>query len=413
MLPTDLPAWERMERTARDLARRFGAREIRPPVLETTELFVRSVGEVSDIVEKEMFTVQKGKSSYTLRPEGTAGIARAYLQAGLAKTHPIQKVFLIGPMFRYERPQKGRERQFTQFDFECIGSPDPRFDAEAVHLAALFFEELGVKAVEVKMNSMGDGDDRDRWREALREYLAPTIAEHCELCQKRFERNVARVLDCKNPRCQELHADPPRILDHLSDENRAHFEAVEKHLAAVGRKVTIDPGIVRGLDYYTHTVFEVVSPELGRALCGGGRYDHLLRDLGGPDLGAVGFAIGFEPTLVVLEELGLLNDLEVEPHDVYVVTTDPELSVEVFQLAEELRRAGLSTVYAVDGRSFRSQMKQVGGGAVRLAAILGPDELEAGTVQLKDLAGGEQVSVPRAEVGERARALLAREVEAQ
>jgi len=409
VLPNDLPAWERMERTARDLARRFGARELRPPILESTELFVRSVGEVSDIVEKEMFTVvketEKGSSSYTLRPEGTAGIARAYLQAGLAKTQPIQKVFLIGPMFRYERPQKGRERQFTQFDFECIGSPDPRFDAEAVHLAASFFEELGVRALEVRMNSMGDGEDRDRWRDALRAHLAPTIAEHCELCRKRFERNVARVLDCKNPRCQELHADPPRILDHLSAANRAHFDAVAAHLAAVGRDVVVDASIVRGLDYYTHTVFEVVSPELGRALCGGGRYDHLLRDLGGPDLGAVGFAIGFEPTLVVLEELGLLEGLAVEPLDVYVVTTDPKLSVEVFTLADELRRAGLSAVYAVDGRSFKSQMKQVGGGGTRLAAILGPDELAAGTVQLKDLATSEQVTVPRAEVGARAREL--------
>lgn len=406
MLPQDLRAWERMERTARDLARRFGAREIRTPVIESTDLFVRSVGEVSDIVEKEMFTVAKGSSSYTLRPEGTAGVARAYLQAGLAKTQPIQKLFLLGPMFRYERPQKGRERQFTQFDFECLGSHDPRFDAEAVHLAASFFEELGVRSLEVRMNSMGDGEDRERWRAALRDYLAPKVAEHCELCQKRFERNVARVLDCKNPRCQELHADPPRILDHLSDENRAHFDAVARHLSAVGREVRIDPSIVRGLDYYTHTVFELSSPELGRALCGGGRYDHLLRDLGGPDLGAVGFAIGLEPTLVVLEELGLLPAGPPPPHDVYVVTTDPELTVEVFGLADELRRAGLSVVYAVDGRSFRSQMKQAGGGDARLAAILGPDELEAGTVGLKDLAGGQQVAVPRAEVGARARALL-------
>lgn len=407
ILPSDIPVWRWMEETARRLATQRGAREIRPPLFESTELFVRSVGEVSDIVEKEMFTVEKGSNSVTFRPEGTAGIARAYIQAGYPKRGPVQKFFHVGPMFRYERPQKGRERQFTQFDFECLGSTDPRFDAETVDLAARFFEALGVAEVEVHLNSMGDGDDRDRWRESVRAYLEPTIAEHCELCRKRFERNVLRVLDCKDPACRALHPEPPTLLAHLSPENAAHFEQVQALLADLGRSVVIDTGIVRGLDYYTHTVFEVQSPKLGRALCGGGRYDHLVRDLGGPDLGAVGFAIGFEPTLVVLEELGMTREQPGEVFDAYVVVADETLAREAFRVASELRAVGLSAVYDVEARSMKSQMKQAGGGDYRLAVILGPEELEAGSVQIKDLSTKEQVSVARGELGRVARERIA------
>src|SRR5688572_2302136 len=209
VLPAEIPRWERLESEARRLARAHGFREIRPPLLEETELFVRSVGEVTDIVEKEMFSVAKEGSSLTLRPEATAGIARAYLQSGFAKTAPLQKLFTIGPMFRYERPQKGRERQFTQFDVECLGSLDPRLDAELVHMAAQFFERLGIVGIEVRVNSLGDGDDRDRYREAVRAYVEPQLQERDDLCRSRFERNVLRVLDCKNPRCVELNKAAP------------------------------------------------------------------------------------------------------------------------------------------------------------------------------------------------------------
>jgi histidyl-tRNA synthetase len=409
VLPEEVPIWEALEAAAARLARARGYREIRPALLEETDLFTRSVGEVTDIVEKEMFTVVRADNSFTLRPEGTAGIARAYLQAGYAKTAPVQRLYHVGPMFRYERPQKGRERMFTQFDVEALGSTDPRLDAEVIHLAASFFEELGLKGLEVRLNSMGDGADRDRYRAAVRAFLLPTIERHCDLCKSRFERNVLRVLDCKNPECQALHAGAPHLLDFLSDENRAHFETVLSCLAGLGREARVDPEIVRGLDYYTRTVFEVHYPELGArsALCGGGRYDHLLRDLGGPDLGAVGFAIGFTATMIALAELGLTPAGGDVAPAAFVVQADPGLARAVFLLAEELRRGGVSAIFDTEGKTLKAQMKAAGKGGHRLAIVLGPDEVERGVVQLKDLASGDQREIPRGEVVRAARALLA------
>ncbi|MSR62361.1 MAG: histidine--tRNA ligase [Planctomycetes bacterium] len=400
VLPEEIPAWRLLEDTARRLALLRGYREIRPALLEEVELFTRSVGEVTDIVQKEMFTLQKGDSVLALRPEGTAGIVRAYLEAGYAQAAPLQRLFHIGPMFRYERPQKGRERMFTQFDVEVVGSLDPRLDAEIIHLAASFFEALGLTGLEVRVNSMGDGDDRARWREALREFLRPTIAEHCELCRERFERNVLRVLDCKNPRCKELNAGAPTILGFLSEANRAHFESVQKLLVGLARTVVVDAGIVRGLDYYTRTVFEIHAPALGArsALCGGGRYDHLVHELGGPELGAVGFAVGFTGTLLVLRELGLLGAVRERSVEVFVASAGEGLDEEVFRLAEELRAAGLSTVYDVEARSLKAQMKLAGKAEHAFAVVLGGDELQRGTVQLKDLAKGEQRELARAEL---------------
>jgi histidyl-tRNA synthetase len=421
VLPEEIPAWRLLEETARDLAELRGYREIRPALLEEVELFTRSVGEVTDIVQKEMFTLQKGEGTLALRPEGTAGIVRAYLEAGYASSAPLQRLFHLGPMFRYERPQKGRERMFTQFDVEVLGSLDPRLDSEVIHLAACFFESLAMHPkfqgrhrefgeLEVRLNSMGDGDDRARWREALRAFLAPMIAEHCELCRDRFERNVLRVLDCKNPRCQELNAGAPTILPFLAPENRAHFEDVQGALFNLGRTVKVDPGIVRGLDYYTRTVFEIHAPSLGArsAVCGGGRYDHLIAELGGPELGAVGFAVGFTSTLLLLRELGRIDPKESifngEPARVFVVAAGEGLGRAVFLLAEELRAAGFSAVYDVEQRSLKAQMKLAGKGGHGFAVLVGGNELARGTVQLKDLSKGEQVELARGELVARLRA---------
>jgi histidyl-tRNA synthetase len=418
VLPDEIPAWRLLEDTARELALLRGYREIRPALVEEVELFTRSVGAVTDIVQKEMFTLQKGESQLALRPEGTAGIVRAYLEAGLDRSAPVQRLFHVGPMFRYERPQKGRERMFTQFDVEVLGSLDPRLDAEVIQLAASFFERLGLTGLEVRVNSMGDGDDRARWREAVRAFLAPTIAEHCELCRERFERNVLRVLDCKNPRCKELNAGAPQMIEYLAPENQAHFAHVQQLLERLGRKVVVDPGIVRGLDYYTRTVFEIHAPAIGArsAICGGGRYDHLVAELGGPELGAVGFAVGFTSTLVLLRELGLLEKVVEVPAEAYLVLAGGDADVTsgvfkrlVFELAEELRAAGVSCVYDVEARSLKSQMKQAGKGGHPFAVLLGPDELArpGGVVQLKDLATGEQVEVARGELPARIRAARA------
>ena len=404
VLPEEVPRWRRLEEAASRLARSRGFREIRPALIEETELFVRSVGEVTDIVEKEMFTIQKEGTSLSLRPEGTAGIARAYLQAGWAHTQPVQKLFHVGPMFRYERPQKGRERMFTQFDVEALGSMDPRLDAEVIALAVGFFRELGFDAEQliVNLNSMGDGDDRDRYREALREFIRPGLSGHCGLCQSRFERNVLRILDCKNPECRKLLGGAPQMLAFLSAENKAHFEEVRACLLELAIGVATNGELVRGLDYYTRTVFEVHYPPLGArsAVCGGGRYDHLLRDLGGPDLGAVGFAIGFTPTLLAMEELGLSSELAAETALVYVVAAGEDAVVRraSFVLAEELRAAGLSAVFDTESRSVKAQMKAADKGGHRFALVLGQDELERDQVQLKDLGSGEQSAVPRAQV---------------
>jgi histidyl-tRNA synthetase len=300
-------------------------------------------------------------------------------------------------MFRYERPQKGRERMFTQFDVEVLGTLDPRADAEVVHLAAAFFEELGIEGLEVRLNSMGDGEDRDRYRDAVREFVRPTLDRRCDLCRARFERNVLRVLDCKVPACVELNRGAPTILDFLSAANRAHFDDVGSLLEGLGRTVVVDATIVRGLDYYTRTVFEVHYPALGArsALCGGGRYDHLLSDLGGPDLGAVGFAIGFTPTILVLEELGLTGAIAEAVPEAYVVAADEAGRALVFQLAEELRAAGVGAVYDLEGRGLKAQMRAAGRGGQRLAILVGSDELARGVVTLKDLGRREQREVER------------------
>lgn len=410
ILPENMPAWRRLEGTAQRLAELYGYSEVRPPLMEETELFTRSVGEVTDIVEKEMFSLQKGKTALTLRPEGTAGVVRAYLEAGYAKRDPLQRFYYMGPMFRYERPQRGRERMFTQFGVECLGSADPRLDAEVIDLAARFFEELGLDGLEVRMNSMGDGPDRDAHREAVRVFLEPKVAELCELCQSRFTRNVLRVLDCKNPRCGELTAGAPVLMDFLGDENRAHFDAVRASLRTLGRDSVVDTSIVRGLDYYTKTVFEIHAPAIGArsAVCGGGRYDHLVEELGGPSVPAVGFAIGFSGALVMLEQLGLLEGLEQPRPAALVVGLDnePATTDAVLAIAADLRRAGVSAVYDVEGKSFKSQMKLAGKGGFRFAVIVGADELAKDVVQLKDLAASEQREVARAELGAVASAAL-------
>ncbi len=410
LLPADLPAFQRLERVAHDLAGRFGYREIRPPLLEETALFVRSVGEATDIVEKEMFTIERADHSFTLRPEGTAGVARAYIQAGYAKTGPFQKLYYVGPMFRYERPQKGRERQFTQFGIECLGSEDPRLDAEAIDLAVSFFRELGITGVVARVNSMGDGEDRDRYREAVREFIQPNLERYSADSQRRFERNVLRVLDSKETQDIALNEGAPRLLDYLSDENREHFEAVQTYLADLGVAVEVDPTIVRGLDYYTRTVFELHYDALGArsALCGGGRYDGLVEELGGTPTPAVGFAIGFTGTLIALKELGLAGDITNPPAEVYVAAADEESRGAVLKLAAELRAGGLSAIFDAEGRKLKAQFKQASKGGHPLVCVLGQNEVLAGTVQLKDMRSSDQNDVPRDAIVARALAALGR-----
>lgn len=418
LLPEDLILIRHLERTAHRVARSARYSEIRPPLIEETRLFARSLGETSDVVEKEMFTVPGrggSDSSYTLRPEGTAGAARAYVQGGFPIRAPFQKWYYLGPMFRYERPQKGRERQFTQFGVEAFGSRDPRLDAEVVDLAVRFFEALGFGSeLQVRVNTMGDEEDRGRWREALRAFFAPTLGERCDDCRARFERNVFRLLDCKVAGCRERNQGAPELLGLLGSDSAAHHRAFLSALRALGREPIEDPGIVRGLDYYTRTIFEIHYPPLGSrsALCGGGRYDGLIEEVGGPPTPAVGFAIGFSATELALGELGLppaadLADLRAElGAEVYCVAITDQEREETLALAGELRRAGLTGVELdFRGKSAKAQFKEAGRLGARFALVLGPEERAEGVVVLRDMAERREERIPRAEA---AAALAAR-----
>lgn len=419
MLPEDLVLIQHLERTARAVAVSSGFAEIRTPFFEETRLFTRSLGETSDVVSKEMFTVPsraaEGKegsgSSYTFRPEGTASVARAYVNGGYAAKAPLQKWYYLGPMFRYERPQKGRERQFTQFGVEAFGASSPLLDAEVVDLAARFFEALGFGAeLEVRVNTMGDPSDRDRWRAVLQDYFRPQLDERCGDCQSRFERNVFRLLDCKVSRCVELNAGAPQLETVLGEEAAAHHEAFLAALRAIGREPVFDPGIVRGLDYYTRTVFEVHYPPLGArsALCGGGRYDGLVEEFGGAPTPGVGFAVGFTATELALKELGLppeehLADLvaELRPCVFVAAVSDAERSP-ALALASQLRREGVHPVVLdYRGKSLKAQLKEASKSGAAYTVVLGADEVAAGTAVVRDMAAGEESTVAQGEIAAR------------
>ncbi len=399
LYPEDLVLVRHLERTARNLARSCGFAEIRPPLFEETRLFRRSLGESSDVVDKEMFSVpRRGEAqgdSYTFRPEGTAGVARAYVNGGFAARAPLQKWFYLGPMFRYEKPQKGRERQFNQFGVEAFGSPSPILDAEVVDLAMRFFEALGFGAeLEVRVNTMGDAADRDLWRARLAEYFEPQLEQRCADCRQRFQRNLFRLLDCKQAQCIELNAQAPRLKELLGGASAAHFAGFLEAMRALGRQPVEDAGIVRGLDYYTRTVFEVHYPQLGArsALCGGGRYDGLVEEVGGPPTAAVGFAIGFTATELALAELELppaaqLADLHAElAPEVFLVAVTDEDRLPLLGLAGHLRAAlGVPVLLDYRDKSFKAQMKEAGKSGARWAVLLGPDERAAGEVVLRDL----------------------------
>lgn len=413
--PEDLVLIQHLERTARRLAVCRGFAEIRPPLFEETRLFTRSLGETSDVVSKEMFTVpRRGDSdgdSFTFRPEGTASVARAYVNGGYGASAPLQKWYYLGPMFRYERPQKGRERQFTQFGVEAFGAASPLIDAEVVDLALQFFEALGFgEELEVRVNTMGDPADRDRWREVLQEFFQPQLADRCADCQSRFERNVFRLLDCKVPACIELNAGAPMLASVLGEDAAQHHAQFLAALQALGRTPVEDPSIVRGLDYYTRTVFEIHYPPLGArsALCGGGRYDGLVQEFGGVATPGVGFAVGFTATELALQELGLppeadLADLRAElSPTAYVVAVSDAERLPALSLAAQLRAAGVSPVVLdYRGKSMKAQLKEASKSGAAFAVVLGSNELAAGTAVLRDMAAGEEQTIAQADLAAR------------
>jgi histidyl-tRNA synthetase len=394
LLPGEVEKWQQLEEKARELCRRYHYKEIRTPIFEHTELFVRGVGDTTDIVEKEMYTFQdKGGRSVTLRPEGTAGVVRAYAENKLYGDPDISKLYYIGPMFRYERPQAGRYRQFHQFGVEAFGSTDPSLDAEVISLGYAFCKELGLNGVTVEINSVGTPDIRTLYRAKLQEYLRPMLGELCRDCRSRYERNPMRVLDCKVD--QHRFADAPSVLDYLDDDCRQHFAKVREHLTAMDIPFRVNPRLVRGLDYYTHTAFEFKAAGIGAidTIGGGGRYNGLVGQVGGPDQPGVGLGLGLERILIVLAAQGV--ELPAEPPlDAYLIGLGDAAEAEATRLAYLLRSAGLLVDKDYTGRKMKAQMKSADRFAARFAVIIGDDELAAGTVSVKTMATGEQISVP-------------------
>ncbi len=409
VLPADIPRWRRIEQTFWRTVERYGYGEVRTPIVEPTSLCVRSIGEATDIVEKEMYTfVDKGEHSLTLRPEGTASAVRAYVEHAIASREPVTKWAYLGPMFRRERPARGRYRQFWQAGVEVYGDPGPHVDAEMIDMVVAMLAELGVKDLEVLINSLGSGETRSRYLDALVAYLKPHASALSADSQRRLETNPLRVLDSKADQDREIAAGAPKILDFLGEDDRAHFEELQRTLDALGTPYRVEPTLVRGLDYYSRTLFEVQGHggELGaqNTLCGGGRYDGLVEALGGPATPAIGFAMGIERMLLVMEP-----DEGAGRADVFVVVTDPALRRDAARLLKDLRAAGLSADADLRGGSVKSQLRRADKSGARAALFLGPAEVERGIVQLKDLGSGEQAEVARAEVVDRATSVARRE----
>jgi histidyl-tRNA synthetase len=393
-LPQQAAEWVLVESTFREICARFGYGEIRTPMFEQTELFVRSVGETTDIVGKEMYTFEdRSGRSLTLRPEGTAGTVRAYLEnnlMGQADGH-VAKLFYIAPAFRYERPQAGRLRQHHQAGLEAIGSLDPAMDAEVIDLFLAFFRELGLTECSLMLNSVGCPVCRPRHREALRNRLRPVLPQLCGDCQARFETNPLRILDCKVPQCRELTADAPASADYLCEECREHFGKLQEYLAALGAPFELNPHLVRGLDYYTKTAFEVVHTGLGSqdAICGGGRYDGLVEQCGGRPTPAVGAAAGIERLLLSRGHLGLVPQ-ERDGGRVFVATLGEKARLEGLRLLAQLRAAGIRADTDFAARSLKAQMRRADKEGFTRVLILGEDEIARGMVTVRTLATGEQ-----------------------
>ena len=395
ILPDEIPWWRLAEEAVREIARCYNYREIRVPLVEHTELFTRGVGEATDIVTKEMYTFQdRGERSLTLRPEGTASVARAYLTHGWQTSEPFQKLFYLGPMFRYEKPQKGRNRQFHQYGIEVLGALDPSVDAEVIAFAWSLMEHLELGGLRLRLNSIGCAEDRARYREVLRSHFTQWIDEMCDDCRRRLDENPLRILDCKEKDCQSFIGQAPGSADHLCPECAAHFEAVQGWLNRLGLAYDTDPRLVRGLDYYTRTVFELMSFDLGAqdTLIGGGRYDGLIEMLGGPPTPGIGFAGGIERLVLVLQERHA-KTVETKRLDLFLATLGEEGRRAGIKLATELRKRGISVDVDHRARSLRKQMTQANQLYACSVLVLGEDEARAGRGKLKDMDSGEEREV--------------------
>ena len=403
VLPAESHAWHYVERVARETARLFRCREIRTPTFEHTEVFLRGVGDTTDIVNKEMYTfLDKGNRSITLKPEGTAGVCRSFIENGLANEALPLKMYYLTPVFRYERPQAGRLREHHQFGVEFYGAAGYVCDAEIISLADTFFKRLGIGDLTVELNSIGCRECRPKYNRALREYYTANIDRLCPLCRERLEKNPLRILDCKEEGCIEVNRDAPRTLDYLCGECAAHFEGLKKTLGEFGVRYEVNPRIVRGLDYYTRTVFEFVSDRLGAksTVCGGGRYDGLNETLGGKPMPAAGFGLGLERLLLTMSAMGIVIPDEEKP-DIYIAPVADEAGetlAEAHRLTAALRQAGIAADTDSMDRSLKAQFKFADKIGARFVAVVGPGELESGTLVLRDMQTKEETPLPIGEI---------------
>jgi histidyl-tRNA synthetase len=398
ILPGEVEKWQLIENKARELCEKYQYHEIRTPIFEHTDLFLRGVGDTTDIVQKEMYTFQdRGGRSITLRPEGTASTVRAFVEKKMFgyANQPV-KLYYMGPMFRYERPQAGRFRQFVQFGIEALGSNDPAIDAEVISLAMNLYKEMGLRKVKLVVNSLGDKESRTAHREALVNHFKPRIGEFCKDCQNRLEKNPLRILDCKQDHDHELMKSAPAITDYLNDYSKAYFEKLQKYLTLLDIPFEVDPNLVRGLDYYNHTAFEIMSNAEGfgaiTTLCGGGRYNGLAEDIGGPETPGIGFALSIERFIAALDAEGITLPVN-EGIDCYLASLGDEAKDYTVGLLQQLRIAGFSAERDYLDRKIKAQFKAADRLKARFVAVLGDDELKNNKINVKNMATGEQVEV--------------------
>ncbi len=399
LLPTDSPKWQYVEEKFRNICKNYGFKEIRTPTFEHTELFTRNLGDTTDVVTKEMYTFDtKGNTSLTLKPEGTAPAMRAFIEHNLANVQPITKMYYIAKLFRYERPQAGRYREHTQLGIECIGSNSAKTDAEIVSLAINFIESLGIKEYDLKINSIGCPKCRPVFMKALKEYTKEYYDELCETCQKRFEQNPLRMLDCKETKCKEIFNNAPKLIDYLDDDCKSHFNELQDSLNVLDIKFSIDNNLVRGFDYYTKTAFEIVSTGLGsqNAVCGGGRYDNLIEELGYKSTPSVGFGMGLERLMITLESLGINIPVDNRP-TCYIITTGVKSEELGLSIANSLRKNNIPCELDVSGRSIKAQMKTSGKLNAKFTVIIGDEEIETNmlTVKNMDTSSQEKISIDK------------------
>ena len=395
VLPKDSYRWQVVEDVMRKESAAYGFKEIRTPVFEHTELFARGVGQTTDVVQKEMYTFDtKGGESVTLRPEGTAGAARAVLEHGLVNDSlPIKASYFVS-CYRYEKPQAGRLREFHQFGLECYGTQSPVADAELICAAQSIFDRLGIKQLRLEINSIGCPTCRAEYHKALKEYFYGYKDELCETCNSRLEKNPMRILDCKSPVCSKIAQGAPKITDYLCDECKEHFASVQKYLDAAGVEYTVNPTIVRGLDYYTKTVFEFVTDFIGAqgTVCGGGRYDGLIEELGGKHLPSLGFAMGIERLLMLMDKQGI-EIPKPSTCDLYVAVMGESASLKSFEIIKAVRSCGLIAETDVVGRGLRAQMKYADKIGAKFSMVLGDNEIEQGKAVIKNMSSGEQTEI--------------------